>query len=173
MWIRGWKHENYNQCIYYIDILNAIDRQQQHYHNMLNQAMTQVNQVSNTGFIAVHGLNEGHIAHVYAVNDHWLHTFELIVPRARVPKRHNILSCESEDEGHGNYNQCTYYIDILNAMDRQQQHYHNLLNQAMTQVNQVSNTGFITLHGLNEGHIHMCYYEWPLVAHIWINCTSG
>ena len=94
------EHENYNQCIYYIDILNAIDRQQKHHHNMLNQAMTQVKQVSKTGFITLHGLNEGHIAPAYAVNDHWLHTFELIVPWARVPKRHGILSCESEDEGH-------------------------------------------------------------------------
>ena len=70
---------------------------------MLNQAMTQVNQVSNTGFITVHGFNEGHIAPAYAVNDHWLHTFELIVPQVRVPKRHNILSCESEDEEHENF----------------------------------------------------------------------
>ena len=86
---------------------------------MLNQAMTQVNQVSNTVFIKAHGFNEGHIAPAYAMNDHWLHTFELIVPQVRVPKRHNISSCESEDEEHENYDLCIYYIDMLNAIDRQ------------------------------------------------------
>ena len=71
----------------------------------------------------------------FAVHDHWLHTYELIVPQIRVPKRHNISGCESEDEAHADFDQCIYYIDILDAMDRQQEHYFKMLNQTMTQVN--------------------------------------
>ena len=75
------------------------------------------------------------VKEAFAVHDHWLHTFELVVPQIRVPKRHNISGCESENEEHEDFDQCIYYIDILDAMDRQQEHYFNMLNQTMTQVN--------------------------------------
>ena len=70
----------------------------------------------------------------YAVHDHWLHTFELKVPQIKIVPRPNISHCESEDEAHKQFDQCIYYYDILEAMDRQQKYYFRLLNHTMKQL---------------------------------------
>ena len=74
------------------------------------------------------------IKEAYSVHDHWLHTFELIVPQIRIPQRPNISECDTDNEQDPRFDQCIYYFDILDAMDKQQKHYFHMLNQTMTQL---------------------------------------
>ena len=74
------------------------------------------------------------IKEAYSVHDHWLHTFELIVPQIWIPQRPNISECDTDNEDDPHFDQCIYYFDILDAMDKQQKHYFHMLNQTMTQL---------------------------------------
>ena len=74
------------------------------------------------------------IKEAYSVHDHWLHKFELIVLQIRIPQRPNISECDTDSGDDQHFDQCIYYFDILDAMDKQQKHYFHMLNQTMTQL---------------------------------------